>query len=180
GVRRVRVAGAGRGEDLVLVAGEARDRLPRGAVAFEERGERAVDVALVHRPDEQRRHEATVLADLVDVSVARPAEQQVLRDAVHLVRLAHTTEEVHVGLGLPGAEPRARPRARGAALLAVQAVVRSELFFEVIGPVALLDVVVADDVVGTRHHAARTTRAQARLDDLGVELLPLVRPSARG
>ena len=63
-----------------------------------------------------------------------------------------------VGLGLPGAKPRAGPGARGAALLAVGAVVGPELVFEVEGLVAPLVVVVADDVVRARDDAARHSR----------------------
>ncbi len=93
--------------------------------------------------------------------------------------LADAAEQVHVGLGLPGAEAGARPGAGRAALLAVDAVVGAELVLEVEGLVALLDVVVADDVVRAGDDAAGAARAQAALDDLGVQLLPLVRSTVR-
>ena len=125
----VRVAGAGAGEHLVLGGGHAGDGLPAARAllgpGLEVRRERGVDVALVERPDQQRRHEAAVLAHLVDHVVARPREQDVLVDARRLVGLSHPCEEVLVGLGLPGAESGAGPGARRAALLAVDAVVEA-------------------------------------------------------
>ena len=72
------------------------------------------------------------------------------------------TEEVLVGLGLPGAEAGAGPGARGAALLAVDAVVGPELVFEVEGAGSPSLVVVADDVVRAGDDAPGAAGAQAR------------------
>ena len=149
------------------------------AVALEERGERGVDVVVLQGPDEQGRHEAAVLAHAVDHVVAGPGQQDVLVDAGDLVGLAGAGEEVLVGLRLPGAEAGAGAGARGAALLAVDAVVGAQLVLEVERLVGAGLVGVADDVVRARDDAAGAAGAQARLDDLGVELLPLRRP-ARG
>ena len=81
-----------------------------------------------------------------------------------------------------GSHDRKRGQARvqrGAALLAVDAVVGAELVLEVERLVGAGLVRVADDVVRARDDAAGAAGAQARLDDLGVQLLPLRRP-ARG
>ena len=135
--------------------------------------ERGVDVALVERPDEQGRHEPAVLAHLVDHVVAGPGQQDVLVDPGRLVGLAHPGEEVLVGLRLPRPEAGAGPRARRAALLAVDAVVEAQLLLEVEGLVRARRVLVADDVVGAGDDAAGATGAEPRGDDLVVELLPL-------
>ena len=137
-----------------------------------------VDVVVLHRPEQDRRHQAAVLAHLVDHVVRRPGQHDVGVDAGHLV--------VGAGRGRRGArrpgrshrpEPGAGPGAAGAALLAVDAVVGAELVLEVERLVAALGVVVADDVVGARDHATRAAGAQAGVDDLVVQLLPLVGPA---
>ena len=86
-------------------------------------------------------------------------------------------EQVLVGLSLPEPEPRTCTGAAGAALLAVDAVVGPQLVLEVEGHVAALRVVVADDVVGAGDHATSASGAEPGVDDLGLQLLPLVRPS---
>src|SRR3546814_13594059 len=67
-------------------------------------------------------------------------------------------EEVLVSLGLPAAEPGAGPRARGAALLTVDAIVGAELVFEVEGLVAPGFVVVPDHVVGAGDDSSQERR----------------------
>src|SRR5690606_20949310 len=109
--------------------------------------------------------------------VARPRQEDVLVDAGRLVGLPGTGEQVLVGLRLPGAEARAGPGAGRAPLLAVEAVARAQLLLEVERLVGAGLVRVADHVVRARHHAARAAGAQAGLDDLGVEILPLGRPA---
>ena len=80
-VRGVRVAAAGRGDDVLLRLGDARDRLPGRAVALEVRDERGVDDVLLEAVQEDRRHEPAVLADLVEHRVRRLGEDDVLVDA---------------------------------------------------------------------------------------------------
>ena len=150
---------------------------PAVGAALEVGGEGGVDVAVVHGPDEQRRHEAAVLADLVDHVVAGAGEEDVLVDARRLVGPADAGEEVLVRLGFPGPEPRARSGAGRAALLAVDAVVEAELLLEVERLVGARRVLVADDVVRAGDHAAGAPRAEPGGDDLVVELLPLERPA---
>ena len=121
GVGAVGVAAAGRGQDLLLGAGHAGDRLPRRAVALEVGDEGGVDVAVLHGPDEDGGHEAAVLAQLVDRVVGRPGEDHVLRDALHLDGGAGPAEQELVDLRLPGPEAGAGPGARRATPLAVAA-----------------------------------------------------------
>src|SRR5205085_4960885 len=176
GVGRVRVAAAGGGEDLLARLGHARDRFPTGAVAYEVGNQGGVDVAVVHGPDEDGAHEAAVLALLRHLRVGRLEEDDVLGDALDLFGLAGAAEEEVVDLGLPRPEAGARPRAVGAALLAVAAVAGAELLLDVEGLVDTLAVVVAEDVVGASDHAARATCAQPGGDDLVVEVLPVGGP----
>ena len=176
-VGRVRVAAACGVEDLLLAGGDAGLGLPRAAVALEVRDEGGVDVVVLQCPDEQRRHEPAVLAHAVHHVVAGAGEHDVLVDARDLVGLAGAGEEVLVGLGLPRPEAGAGPGAARAALLAVDAVVGAQLVLEVEGLVGAGLVGVADHVVGARDDAACAAGAQARLDDLGVQLLPLRRPA---
>ena len=181
-VGRVRVAAAGAGQNRVAVGGEPGDGLPAaaGAVALEVRHEGTVDDAVLEAPDEDGGHQATVLAEFVDGFVAGPGEEDVAVDARHLVGAPLPGEQVPVGLGLPVPEPGAGPGAGGAALLAVHAVVEAELVLEVEGLVGAGQVLVADDVVRARDDAAGAAGTEARVDDLLVELLPLVRPGLLG
>jgi len=82
-----------------------------------------------------------------------------------------------VGLLLPPPVAGASPRAGGAAALAVDAVVGTELLLEVEGVIAAGVVVVAQDVVGTGDHAAGAPGAQTGVDHLLFELLPLPGPA---
>jgi len=145
----IRVAAPGRREDLVLVRGDTGLGLPRGAVALEVRHERGIDVALVHGPDEQRRHEAAVLTHPMHHVVARPGQHDVAVDARQLLDRAQPPEQMIVGLGLPRPEAGTRPGAARASLLPVAAVSGTELVLEVERLVAALHMVVADDVVRT-------------------------------
>ena len=86
-VRGVRVAAAGRRDDVVAGAGDAGDRLPRGAVAFEVRDERGVDDVVLERVHEHRGHEPAVLADLVQLGVGGARQADVLEDAAQLFGL---------------------------------------------------------------------------------------------
>ncbi len=101
---RVGVAAAGGGQHLLPGGGDARHCLPRRAVTLEVGHEGSVDVAVLQAPHEQGRDQSTVLAQLVDVVVARPGQDDVLGDAVDLLGSAGAAEEVGVDLGLPGAE----------------------------------------------------------------------------
>jgi len=98
-------------------------------------------------------------------------------DAGHLVVFAIATKEVLVRRRFPGAETWARAGACGAALLAMQAVVETEFFFDMEGLVLALFMFVSDDVVWTCHHAASTSGAEPRVDDFFVELFPLRCPA---
>ena len=95
--------------------------------------------------------------------------------AVSLGALA--AEEVLVRACLPLAEARARAGAGGAALLAVETVVEAQFLFQVEGLVLAFLVLVADDIVGARDDTPGAPGAQARVDDLFVEFLPLRRPA---
>ena len=101
GVCRVRVATAGRRQDLVVRHGDAGLGLPVARLTVEVRHEGAVDVVVLAQPHEHRRDEPTVLAHPVDRVVAGPGEQQVLVDARRLVGMAGPAEEVIVGFRLP-------------------------------------------------------------------------------
>src|SRR5581483_8770140 len=181
GVGAVGVAASGRLQDLLLRAGHAGDRLPRRPVALQVGDEGGVDVAVVEGPDEDGRHEAAVLAELEDLLVGRPGEDDVLGDALHLDGRTGPAEEELVDLGLPGPEPGAGPRARGAAPVAVPAPARAELLLEVERLVDVLGVLVAEDVMRAGHDAAGTARAQPAGHDLLVQVLPvqLLRRHAR-
>ena len=172
-VRGVRVAASRRGDDVVLGARDAGHGLPGRAVALEVRDEGRVDDVVLECVEQERRHEPTVLADLEEHGIGRAREHDVLRDARHLVGLAHPPEQELVGLGLPGAEPWARTRAGGAPLLPVAAVAGREA---VLGLERLVDaavVAVPEHVVRAHDDAARAAGAQAGRDDLVVQVLPL-------
>ena len=124
-VGRVRVAAAGRGEDLVLVGGHAGLGLPRRAVAFE------VATRARRRCSPRARGPRCRMAPTRGRRPGRsrgPPDRRWrgrgrcrcrCRTARHL---AGPAEEVLVGLGLPAAEARAGPGAGRAALLSVDAV----------------------------------------------------------
>src|SRR5712691_4386020 len=177
GVGRVRVAAARRGDDLVARTGHARDGLPRCAVTLEVRDQCGVDVAVVEPPEQDRGHEAAVLAPLVKLGVGCPGKDDVLGDAVDLVGPALAGEHVGVDLGFPVAEAGTRPRARRAPSVAVPAAAGAALLLQVERPVDAPLVVVAEHIVGTGHHAARAARAEARRDHLVVEMGPVRGPS---
>ncbi len=169
-VGRVRVAAPGRGDDVVAGAGHAGHRLPRRAVTLEVRHERGVDDVLVEAVQEDRRHQPAVLTDLVEHRVGRAGEDDVLVDARHLLGLTGAPEQELVDLGLPRPEPRARPGAARAALLAVTAVVGRVALLQVEGLVDALVVAVAQHVVRARDHAAGATGAETAGDDLLVQV----------
>ncbi len=98
-------------------------------------------------------------------------------DPGYLVVLAGAPEEVVVGLGFPDPETGACTGAAGAALLAVGAVVGTQLVLEVERPVAALFVVVSDDVMGACDHTTGAAGAQVGVDHLALQLLPLVAPA---
>ena len=174
-VGAVRVAAAGGGQHLVAVGDHDGLGLPR-VVGLDAADQRGLDVVVLEQPVQHRRHEAAVLALRVLLVVGRPGEQQLPPDAAHLVGLAHPAEQVHVGRRLPRPEAGAGTGARGAALLAVDAVVEAELLLEVERLVLALFVLVPDDVVRAGDDAPGAAGAQPGGDDLGVQLLPLRGP----
>src|SRR5207302_694076 len=106
-------------------------------------------------------------------------EDDVLGDAFDFFWLARSTEEEVVDLRFPRPEAGTGSGAVRAPLLAVAAVARAELLLDVEGLVDALMVVVAEDVVGAGHHAARASRTQPGGDDLFVEVLPVGGPLLR-
>ena len=70
---------------VLLGAGDARDRLPRGAVALEVAHEGGVDHVVLERVQQDRRHEAAVLAHLGEHRVGGAGEHDVLVDARRLL-----------------------------------------------------------------------------------------------
>jgi hypothetical protein len=62
----------------------------------------------------------------------------------------------------------------------VDTVVNPEFFFEVEGLVVALFVFVPNDLMRTRNHAPRTSGTEAGVDDLLVELFPLMGPAFGG
>ena len=131
------------------------DRLPRRAVAFEVRHERGVDDVVLERVHEHRRHEAAVLADLVQLGVGGAGEADVLEDAATLLGLARPAEQELVDLGLPRPEARARAGARRAGLVAVAAVAGAA---EVLDLERLVDAVRV--VVARARRAGRRSRSR--------------------
>ena len=67
------------------VARDAGHGLPRGAVALEVGHERGVDHVVLERVHEHRRHEAAVLADLVQLRIDGAGEADVLEHARHFL-----------------------------------------------------------------------------------------------
>jgi len=132
------------------------------------RDERSVDDPVVKAPDEDGRHQPTILSQFVNGVVDSAGQQHILVHAGHLVVLAAPSEQVTVGFGLPVSEPGAGPGAGRAALLSVDTVVEPQLLLKVERDVFARGVVVADDVVGAGDHTTSTTGAQARVDDLVV------------
>jgi len=128
---------------------------------------------VLERVEQDRRDEAAVLADFREHGIGCPGEHDVLRDAFDLDRLALPAEHELVDLRLPRPEPRARPCAARAALLAVAAVVGAPPFLELEGLVDAVLVVVAEDVVRTHDDASCAPGAQPARHDFLVELFPL-------
>ena len=172
-VGRVGVAGPGRGQHVLPVAGHRGHRLPRRAVALETRDERGVDHVVLEGPDQEGGDEAPVLADALHVGVGRPGQHRPAGDARDLLVRAGPAEEVGLDVGLPGPEAGAGPGAQGAALQAVGAVVGAAVGVHVEGLVDALGVVVAEDVVGAGDHARGAPGAESGGDDLGEQLGPL-------
>ena len=115
---------------------------------------------MLERVDEQGRDEPTVLAVLDERLVGSASEQDVA-DAPDLIRGALAREAVHVDLALPVAKARAGPRAHGAALLAVRAVLGSAVDVEVEGLVDAVVSFVVEYGVGTGDDARGTARAES-------------------
>ncbi len=113
-VGRVGVARPGGGDDVVAGTRHHGHRAPRRAVALEAAHQRRVDDVVLERVDEQRRHEAAVLADRDELGVGG-ARQQDVAEAPDLVVGALAAEAVAVDLALPVAKARAGARAHRAA-----------------------------------------------------------------
>ena len=137
----------------------------------------AIEDVVFKTPDEYRRYKAAILASLIDEVIAGPYQQDVFEDARHLVGFADSAEEVFIGLGFPIAETRAGPGAGGTALLAVNAVVEAQLFFDMERDVLALFVFIPDHVVGAGDDATSAAGAQAVSDDFAVQLFPLSGPA---
>src|SRR4029079_1321731 len=90
---------------------------------------------------------------------------------------AGPAEEELVDLGLPRPKPRAGTRARRAGLLAVTGGAWSAEVLDLDRLVDAVGVVVRQHVVRARDHTAGAARAQARRDDLVIEVLPRERPA---
>ena len=176
GVGRVRVAAARAASTSSLLVATPGMAFQSPFVALEERGEGAVDVAVVEQPDEHGRHEAAVLAHLVHHVVAGAGQQDVLVDARTARRArgrgrtgARWPRAPTPGTGGRHGCTRCSPSRRGCSR-------RPELVLEVERLVADRSCVVADDVVRADDHAPGAAGAQAAVDDLLVELFPLGRP----
>ncbi len=114
GVGRVGVARSGRGQDLLSGSGQAGNGLPGAAVSLEQGHQGGVDAIVFQAPQQDGRDQTAVLAPVVHLGVGGPGQEDVLADAVHLVGLAFSPEEVAVDLGLPVAKPGAGAGAAGA------------------------------------------------------------------
>src|SRR5262249_41925666 len=152
------------------------DRLPRASVALEQGYQGGVDAVVVEAPQKDGGDQAAVLAALVHLWIRGPGQEDVLADAVHLVRLALAAEHVAVDFRFPVAEARAGPGAARAPSQSMAAVAWAELLFEVVGPVDTVGVVIAEDIVGAGHHAAGAAGAEPARHHLRKQLGPLCSP----
>jgi hypothetical protein len=128
---------------------------------------------VLERVEEDRGHEAAVLAAVCQRRVARTREEDVLVDTGRLGGLTRSSEEELVDFRLPGAEPRARSRARCATAFAVTAVVGRVAVFELERPVDAVGVAVTEHVVRARDHAPRAPRTETGGDHFFVEVAPV-------
>ena len=112
-VGRVRVARAGRGEDVLLGAGHPRHRLPGRAVALEARDQGGVDDVVLEGPDQQRGDQPAVLPRLPDARIGGPGEDGPPGDARHLLVGARPAEEVRSRCRAPRCESAGRPACTG-------------------------------------------------------------------
>ena len=132
------------------------------------RGAGAVDLAVGEPPDQQRRHDASVLSLRERCGIGRAREPDVLVLADHVLRLAGHAEERRVDLALPVAEPRAGAGADVASALAVGALVDA-LVLQLDRHVVL----VAEHVERAGDDACGAAGAEPRHDDLVIEVVPL-------
>ena len=84
-------------------------RLPRRAVALQVGHQGGVDVAVLHGPDEDGRHQPAVLARLDAPRDRRPGPGRCPWRSRRPRRLAGSAEQVGVGLGLPRRGTAGRP-----------------------------------------------------------------------
>ena len=132
---------------------------------------------MLEQPNQHCADETAVLTFFVGHFICGANEKQLAILTVHFFIFALATKQMHVGLGLPGAKPRASAGATRATLFSVNAVVESEFFFKVKRFVFAFFVLVADHIVRTRNYATGTSRAKTSVDDFFVEFFPLVCPT---
>ena len=162
-----------------LRAGDAGDRLPRGAVALEVADTSAASMMSCSSAYRRmRRDEPAVLADLVEHRVGGAGEHDVLVDARRPRRRSRTRPNRNSSISGSHARKRGQARVqRGAALLAVAAVAGRVALLDLERLVDALVVAVAEHVVRAHDDAARAPGAQPGRHDLVVEVLPRVRPT---
>ena len=166
-VGAVGVAAAGGRQHAVAIGHDRRFAVPL-ALAGQHGGGGAVDRPGLEPPDQQGAHDAAVLPGHQRLGRGGAGEVDLLVLADQLLGLPKTPEQQLVDLRFPLAESGARERAERAPFVAVGARVGAVLL-ELHGVVVL----VAEHVERAGDDARGAPGAQARRDDLVVELPPL-------
>jgi hypothetical protein len=135
---------------------------------------------MLQSPEQDCRHQTTVLANLMHHGIRGSGQQNVLKDPGNLIVVSGPSKEMLVSLTFPEAKPGTGPCATGAAFYAMAAVVWTKFVLKMERLVAALFVVVANDIVRAGNDAAGTPSTNASIDDLGLQFLPLTRPAGRG